>query len=70
MLGPVVESENPASRMRLNDVVIDLRRLVAIEVCLAGTLYWEYVDRQLDCDTSLNHLVLVCNRSGLPQRRM
>ena len=70
MLSPVTENENPAVRMRLDDVVIDPRRLVATEGCLAGNLYWECVGRQLDCDTSSSHLGLACNRSGLPRRRM
>lgn len=70
MLNQAIESEIPAARMRLDDVVIDPRRLVAIEGCLAGSLYWECVDRQLDCDTSLSHLGLVCNRFGLPRQRM
>ena len=65
MLSPATESENPALRMRLDDVVIDPRRLVAIEECLAGNRYWECVGRQLDCDTWLSHLGLACNRSGL-----
>ena len=69
-LSPATESENPALRMRLDDVVIDPRRLVAIEEFLAGNLYWECVGRQRDCDTWLSHLGSACNMSGLSWQRM